>query len=331
MFYHKIHILIISCLLCIFSFAQAQPLSENARISLITCTPGEELYAKYGHTAIRVYDPDTQWDVVFNYGIFDFNTELFYWKFVRGETWYELGVTSTQYFMSEYASSGRTVYEQTLNLTLTQRESIWQALITNYQPENREYLYNFVFDNCATRPFIIIENTLGDSIQSDYTGYKGQTYRSFLRHYTGIHSWANAGINLLFGPKADQTMGDRERLFLPEELMLYIHQAKLSNGQPIVYDSYIEPFEIQPTPWYATWELGLILYFLIILAFSLYDRKRSKWSWGVELAVSIPYALLLLIVGFLTFFSCHPLVGFGWRLLIIPITHLCARLIYIYR
>ena len=84
-------------------------------------------------------------------------------------------------------------------------------------------------------------------------------------------------------------------------------------------------------PWYASWELGLVLYFLCVLAFSLYDRKRQRWSWGVELAVAVPYSLLLLVVTFLTFFSCHPLVGFGWRLLIIPVTHLCARIIYIVR
>lgn len=331
MFLVKRRLVYIACALCVCCTAWAQGLGDNARISLITCSPGEELYAKYGHTAIRVYDPNTQWDVVFNYGIFDFNTELFYWKFMRGETWYELGATSTHYFMSEYASRGRTVYEQTLHISPAQRDSIWQALVTNYLPENRKYLYNFVFDNCATRPFLLINNALGGSIESSYIGHTGESYRSFLRHYTGRHSWANAGINLLFGPKADQTMGNTERLFLPEELMFYIEQATLTDGTPLAPESKTEAFSITPTPWYATWELGLAIYFLIILAFSLYDRKRNRWSWGVELAAGIPYVLLLMIVCFLTFFSCHPLVGFGWRLLIIPITHLCARLVYIFR
>ncbi|MBQ7258545.1 MAG: DUF4105 domain-containing protein [Paludibacteraceae bacterium] len=309
----------------------AQTLSEGASISLLTCTPGEELYARYGHTAIRVLDEQNDLDVVFNYGIFDFNTDHFYWKFVRGETWYELGAAPMWWFMREYDLEKRPVYEQVLNLTPEQCQAIWKALVENYQPENRKYLYNFVFDNCATRPYQLIISVLGDSIVSDYDGYTCQTYRDFISHYTGQHTWANAGINLLFGPKADRPMTNGQRLFLPEELMYYIQYAHSLDGIRLIKHSDIGPFKVIHTPWYATWELGLVLYFLAVLAMSIIDRIRGKWSWWVELAAGIPYLVLLLIVTFLTFFSCHPLVGFGWRLLIIPLTHLCARLVYIIR
>ena len=327
--YKRLYIFI----LCLSAWigVQAQGLSEEAQISLLTCTPGEELYARYGHTAIRVTDEANDLDLVFNYGIFDFNTDHFYWKFVRGETWYELGVSPYWWFMREYEEEHRPVYEQVLNLTPSQRNEIWQALVLNYEPENRQYLYNFVFDNCATRPYLLIRKVLGDSIVSDYAGYTGVTYRRFIRHYTGALSWANAGINLLFGPKADKPMCSDERLFLPEELMYFLQQAHLPDGTPVVSRGEIAPFTITPTPWYASWPLGLALYFAVVFLFSLYDRRRRSWSWGVELTAAIPYALLLAVVTFLTFFSCHPLVGFGWRLLIIPFTHLCARLIYIIR
>ena len=320
------------CLLCLLTLnSAAQTLSDSARISLVTCTPGAELYARYGHTALHVVDPELGWDVMFNYGIFDFNTDHFYWKFVRGETWYELGATESSWFMREYEYEQRPVYEQQLNLTAEQRVALWNALIENYRPENRRYLYNFVFDNCATRPYRLIENVLGDTIRSSYTGYTGQTYRRFIRHYTGALSWANAGINLLFGPKADRPMTSDERLFLPEELMLYMQSATLGDGTPLVSESHIAPFQIDSTPLYASWPFGYALYFILVLLISLYDRRRGRWSWWLELAVGIPYLLLLVIVTFLTFFSCHPLVGFGWRLLIIPLTHLCARLIFILR
>ena len=328
---YKLRTYICSWLLCLFAYAQAQTLSENARISLITCTPGEELYARYGHTAIRVYDEANEMDITLNYGIFDFNTDHFYWKFVKGETWYELGAAPTWWFMQEYEAGDRPVYEQVLNLTAEQREALWQALETNYQPQNRKYLYNFVFDNCATRPYVLLKRVLGDTIISDYTGNTGVTYRRFIRHYTGALSWENAGINLLFGPRADLPMNNEQRLFLPEELMLFLQHAYLSDGTPVVSENSIGAFAKPQTPWYASWPLGLVLYFVLICLISLYDRKRQQWSWGVEVAVGIPYLLLLIIVTFLTFFSCHPLVGFGWRLLIIPFTHLCARLIYIIR
>ena len=291
---HKIrtYYLLLCMMVCIGS--QAQTLSDEARISLVTCTPGSELYA-------------------------------------RGETWYELGASSTRWFMYEYEQEERPVYEQVLNLTPEQRQSIWKALLINFEPENRQYLYNFVFDNCATRPYVLIKKALGDSIISDYRGYTGVSYRSFLRHYTGKWTWENAGINLLFGPKADQPMETEQRLFLPEELMRYMQQAHLADGTPLVSEGTIGSFATPTTAWYASWPFGLVLFFLFVCAMSVHDRRSGKWSWWIEAVVAIPYIFLLLVVFFLTFFSCHPLVGFGWRLLIIPITHLCARIIYIVR
>ena len=329
--YNRLHHILVAALLTLSLSLGAQTLSDQARISLVTCTPGYYLYTTYGHTAIHVQDEPNDIDIVFNYGVFDFDTEHFYWKFMRGETWYELGASPTWWFMQQYEYEKRPVYEQVLNLTPDQREAMWQALVENYKPENSRYLYNFVFDNCATRPYYLIARTFGDTILSDYSGYTGVTYRRFIRHYTGAHSWANAGINLLFGPKADQPMTSLQRLFLPEELMLYIEQAHLSDGTPLVSESHVAPFEIAATPWYASWELGLAVCFLLIVGISYIDRRRGHWSWGVDIAVGIPYLMLLLLVGFLTFFSCHPLVGFGWRLLILPLTHLCARFVYILR
>ena len=327
----RIRIWVLSLCLAASTLIQAEPLGEQARISLLTCTPGEELYARYGYTAIRVNDPTNEMDVVFNYGIFDFNTDHFYWKFVRGETWYELGASPYKWFMREYDYYQRPVYEQTLNLTAEQKQSLWEALVENYRPENRKYLYNFVFDNCATRPYLLIAKVLGDTIVSDYTGYTGVSYRSFIRHYTGAYTWSNFGINLLFGPKADKPMSSEQRLFLPEELMNYLQSAHLSEGTPLVSEGTIAPFVIASTPWYASWPFGLVLYFLFVCAISWFDRKRQKRSRWLDILFCIVFGLLLILVTFLTFFSCHPLVGFGWRLLILPLTHLCARFIYILR
>ncbi|MBQ2171263.1 MAG: hypothetical protein II448_05955, partial [Paludibacteraceae bacterium] len=63
---HSLRLHMICLLLCGLSLLQAQALSERARVSLLTCTPGEELYARYGHTAIRVCDPENDLDLVFN-------------------------------------------------------------------------------------------------------------------------------------------------------------------------------------------------------------------------------------------------------------------------
>ena len=59
--------------------------SSHIRISLLTCTPGEELYSTFGHSAIRVTDSISKTDVVFSYGNFEFTDNSFYLKFIRGK------------------------------------------------------------------------------------------------------------------------------------------------------------------------------------------------------------------------------------------------------
>ena len=136
------------------------------------------------------------------------------------------------------------------------------------------------------------------------------------------------GINLVFGTKADLPMSNEQRLFLPEELMFYLSEAHLTDGTPLVVRENIAPFQVAPVPWYADCRLGLALFALCMIIISWWDRKRHKLSWWVDAILGIVYLILLTIVIFLTFFSVHPLVGFSWRLIILPLIHLCARLIY---
>lgn len=311
--------------------AAPQLLSDSARIQLLTCTPGSQTWSKYGHTALRVIDPANRIDIVFNYGIFDLMADNFYIKFIQGETYYQLGIDTYPSFNAFYSSIGRTTYWQELNLTTPQKQQIFDALIINYQPENRYYLYNFVFDNCATRPYYLLKNALQDTIISPYQGYLGSPFRQAISRYTGPNSWVDFGINLVFGYKADQDMNNEQRLFLPEELMNYIAQATLSDGTPLVLNQHIQPFPPAHVPWYANCWLGITIFTLLMTWLSHKDRQRGKITWGVDIILGSIYLLLIAIVIFLTFFSCHPLVGFNWRLILFPIIHLCTRLIYILR
>lgn len=319
--------IILSLLFCTPLSAQIL-LSDSAKIYLLTCTPGTEVWSKYGHTGIRVCDEDNKMDIVFNYGIFSLMEDGFYLKFIKGETYYQLGIESYSHFVRFYNKIGRKTYLQELNLTPMQKQQVFDALMVNYQPENRFYLYNFVFDNCATRPYYLLKNALQDTIISSYQGYANQPFRSTITHYTGPYSWVDFGINLVFGSKADEPMTNEQRLFLPEELMFYLSEAHLSDGTPLVIHENIAPFEIAPVPWYADYRFGIALFALLMVLISWWDRKRNKLSWWLDAILGLVYLVLLAIVIFLTFFSVHPLVGFNWRLLILPLIHLCSRLIY---
>lgn len=124
---------------------------DSLEVSLMTCSPGQEVYALYGHTAIRVNNYATGEDWVFNYGMFSFNRPNFIWRFTRGECDYQIGAAPFEYFIREYAERGSAVYQQTLNLTTSEKLRLWALLTENMLPENRVYLYNFFYDNCTTR------------------------------------------------------------------------------------------------------------------------------------------------------------------------------------
>lgn len=320
------YLLIILCF--VSTWCSAITLGDSAQIQLVTCTQGQQVWSKYGHSGIRVIDPANQLDIVFNYGIFNLMADDFYIKFIKGQTYYQLGIEHYQQFVAFYGSIGRTIYWQQLNLTQQQKQRIFDALLENYQPQNRFYLYNFVFDNCATRPYYLIKNALQDTIISDYQGYRGTDFRSAISHYTGKNAWVDFGINLIFGSKADQAMTNEQRLFLPEELMFYMAQAHLSDGTPLVQSQHINAFPPEQVPWYANCWLGIALFTLLMLLLSIYDRRRQRLSWGIDAFLILIYILLVAIVVFMTFFSCHPLIGFNWRLILLPIIHLCTRLVY---
>lgn len=300
-------------------------------ISLLTCSPGDELYAAYGHTAICVYDDERMTGLCYNYGTFSFDTEHFYWKFVRGETYYSLTAKPTRYFFDDYTYENRQVYEQLLNLSQEQAIAVRDALEANCLPENSDYLYNFVFDNCATRPYHLLKEVLQDSLCSTYRGWEGRTYREFISHYTRPHTVQNALINMVFGSQADQPMHGEERLFLPEELMRYTEKVTLSNGQPLVLRSHIGRFRIRPIKWWESIYLYLVLFAVGMTLLSYYDRRRGRLTYGVDIALGVVYLMVLALVVFLIYFSIHPLVGWNWRLAVVPALHLCARMVYIIR
>ncbi len=327
----KKFILIFVSLVCAFSLT-AQTLSDSARISLLTCTPGNYVYSQYGHSALRVVDPAKKMDITFNYGIFSFDTEDFYLKFVRGETDYQLGIDDTQSFLWSSAYIGRTTYEQPLNLTAAQRQAIFDALMENYRPENRFYRYNFVFDNCATRPYVLLREALdlpsadtGDAINDVSTPYAGselsiiesnqETYRELISHYSQANAWVDFGVNLIFGKDADKIMNAEERLFLPEELMRYVANIRLADGTPLTDAEEVAPFEIDKTSWYISPYLLVAALCILLIGMSYFDLRKKRISWWVDAVLFFVYGILGCIAFFLTFFSLHPLVGENYNLL----------------
>ena len=320
--------------------AQQIIFSDSAVISLITCAPGEEVYAKFGHTAIRVNDSKNGYDFVFNYGIFSFETENFYYKFIKGETDYQLGIYDTRNFLPEYIERNSTVWEQILNLTVTEKRELIDLLLKNYEPQNRTYRYNFVFDNCATRPRDRIIAALHGHINFQPSP-ESKTFRQWIGTYVGTDTWLKFGIDVIFGMDADQEANTSESMFLPEVLMSEFQTAQITSptGQPrkLVSETKIlvnkrtvkdqnESFIFKP--------LTISILLLVVgILFTIWDIKKRRLHFrAFDTLLFATIGIGGLIAFYLMFFSVHPLVKSNFNLLWLnPLNLVVAVLIWIRR
>lgn len=306
------------------SASQAQKISitENTQLSLITCSPGPVAYEKFGHTGIRVYDESQSVDFVANWGIFDFEKENFYPLFVKGETYYWLDFQPTFSFLNSYRARNSSVTEQVLNLNDEQKQKLLDLILTNYKPENREYLYNFVFDNCATRPRDIINESLLPNMLETKHNFSEKSFRHWVADYTGKYSWLQFGIDLVFGKDADEIATPFQTLFLPEELCKsYAVSFVVDENDteiPLVAEKNIlvekqdvpEKTSLLTLPIVAT---SLVLLLGLLLMF--FDYKRKKHSRWFDFILLIITGVAGIIIFYLMFFSIHPLVKNNFNLL----------------
>ena len=202
-------------------------LSEGAEVSLITYTPGEELYQSFGHSAIRVRDELLGLDRLYNFGVFDFETPNFYVRFAHGDMLYQLAVSQAEEEIQAVGAYGQGVSELPLNLTLAQKQSSFEALEINLLPENRFYRYDFILDNCSTRPRDVIERITRSPVVLPSAGR--QTFREMLDPYFTRMPWVGFGVSLLMGANVDRPASPREACFLPADLERAVQTSK--NGE----------------------------------------------------------------------------------------------------
>lgn len=275
----------------------AQQFSDSVRISLITGSAGKDLYAQFGHSAIRVQDYKYGHDYVFNYGTFDFETPNFYLKFIRGKLDYVLSIGLTERMIPHYEYENRRLIDQELLLSKKEKQKLIDFLLFNYLPENRAYRYDFFYDNCATRIRDIFENELYLTYRKNNSD--SLTFRQMLDLYIKQTPWIDFGMDLILGIPTDQKGGMREQMFLPEYLANNLSQYALKNGQPLlaapVEITHITP-NLPVSSSFLTPMVVMIAFFLGIVALTLLGSPSIKFQFD-----RIFFALLGLI-GFLFLF-----------------------------
>lgn len=205
-------------------------ISDKTTVSVITCGPGSELYSTFGHSAFRIYDSTTGFDKIYNYGTFDFNAPNFYLNFAKGKLTYQLSTTRFQYFLAEYRYENRWVKTQELNLKPEQVQQVFDFLENNAKPENRNYQYDFFFDNCSTKIEEVLNTALPNTIifnNNHITTHK--THRDLIADYTENQKWGKFGIDLALGSVIDKEASKDAYKFLPDYIFKAFENATIES------------------------------------------------------------------------------------------------------
>lgn len=319
--------ILLSVLTLLATCGNAVAAVSDTIISIVNFYPGQEIFELEGHTTLRVRMPNN--DMAVSYGMFSFDDPNFVYRFVKGETDYWVGVVPWAYFAENYELHGRRIVEHQLNMSAEQRNRLLELLDENLKPENRVYRYNYIFDNCATRPLRIVELAMGDSIVLGNVApdmAEDATFRDVMRHYHRNYPWYQFGIDLCLGPGIDRAMTNRERSFAPVVLDAQLLGAKVA-GKPLVANTIVlnnvaEDEAVDgPTPWYLTPMSVFVLLLIIAILLTFRDVRRRKVTRWFDTILFFSFFVEGCIIFYLVTVSTHEATTPNW--LIVWLNPLC--------
>lgn len=330
----KTLVLLAAFFILLFPKAYSAPLSEEAQISLLTCAPGDEIYSYFGHSAIRINDPKSGIDYVFNYGIFSFDTPNFIWRFSKGETDYLLAGQRMVSFMEEYHEEQRSVYEQVLNISQEEKQSLFDALLENAKKENRVYRYKHFSDNCSTRVRDQFEKCVNHQLQYDTSKDVKLTYRQLVDLCVPGNSWNGFGIKMALGIPADKVTTFSQKMFLPDFLSKDMATAKLmKDGVGVPFVKPVNTiFKADPIEAGFSWTSPAVvvnLFLLIVAGLTFVEYRRKKRMIALDFVVFFSVGLAGFMLSFLCFISVLEATGWNLNLVWALPTHLIFAFLWL--
>ena len=309
----KKYVFFFSFLCCFIINSTAQnKLSDKATVSVVTCGPGSELFTAFGHSAFRVYDPLTGFDKIYNYGTFDFNAPNFYLNFAKGKLTYFLSTTRFNYFLQVYRYENRWVKTQELNLTPNEVQAIFNFLEQNAKPENRDYQYDFFYDNCSTKIEEVLTAVLKDKITFSNQHITTQkSHRDLIADYTKAnYKWGKFGIDLALGSVIDDKATKDDYKFLPDYIFQAFNNASIQKNdhqEPLVKKTTTilnENTSKKTTPFFQP----LIVFLLLsigILFITIKNYKNQSRTKYLDFLLFFSTGIIGIVVLLLWFATSH--------------------------
>jgi hypothetical protein len=312
-------LLLFFLLFSIFVGAQQQ-LSDGADVSVLTIGPGTSLNDAFGHSAFRIKDEEKGFDLVFNYGVYDFEAPNFILKFAQGKLNYLIGLNRFDDFYNVYTEQNRTIKQQTLNLSKAEKQKLFDALIENYKPENRRYLYDFFFDNCATKIKNVANITCNNTIQFNIPeDYEEATFRTLIQDNLNKNSWGSLGIDLALGAVIDQTATPEQHMFLPKNIHSFFKNATKGTEKTPLIKSSSTLYAAKPVPTSSNFITSPLFIFSLIGILIIYitykDYKQQKRTKTLDIAIFTITGLAGVVILLLWFATDHEATHNNYNLL----------------
>ena len=289
-----------------FVFSFSLKANDEIKFSIITIGPYEsELYSAFGHSGIRYVDKKNNIDHFYNYGIFDFNQPNFYVNFLNGKLLYMVAKYDYRTAEKYYINEDRYIKEQVLDLNESEKILLYNILEQNIRPENRTYLYNYVYNNCATKIRDVLNNVYGENLSFTSKPEK-KSFRELMDLYLEKNKWGDLGIDICLGPEIDYDVSFDEEMFLPDYLFKGIENAVRDGDKNIVSKTNIINLQKED---FQSYSLSPHYIFLIFFIISIYLSFRQV-KYGIKYFVfdSI-YLMVSGIIGcllvYLWFFTDH--------------------------
>lgn len=306
----KYFIYLLFLLLAKQNYGQLQ-LSVYSEISIVTAGPGAELYEAFGHSALRIKDPVLQLDLIYNYGMFDFNAPNFYSNFTKGKLIYKLGRYRFDYFLRSYNKDKRWVKEQVLNLTRDERQAFFVYLERNAAPNNASYFYDPYFNNCATKLRDITEEVLKDKVNwNDKNKETDLSFRQLMNREIPWNTWGSFGINLALGSKLDRKADFKEYMYLPD----YVYSIFKNSNRQLENETVdlvkkentiLEYKELEQNGSLLSPLLIFSLIAIIGLFLTFKDYKNNSRSMVLDFILLFTTGIIGSLIIFLWFFTDH--------------------------
>jgi hypothetical protein len=326
----KTYLLTLTCALFLFQANAQLQLSKESEVSILTIGPGFVLNDAFGHSAIRIKDPLQNIDLIFDYGRYDFQAKGFYLNFAKGKLDYEIGWTYSEDFISNYKLQQRRVTAQIINLTLKEKQNLFEVLQTNIQPQNKSYSYDFFYNNCATKIKDVLVDTSNKNISFlTPENFEQLSFRELIRSHVPQNSWGGLGIDAALGSVIDRLASVEEHLFLPKYLDEILKHSKFDpEASKLVLRSEVLNQTQKSKPSTFWWSplviLGLVS--ITIIGMTYYDwtsKSRNKFLDALLFFTTGSIGILILFLWFATdhtatAYNYNFLWAFGFNLLMLP-------------